>query len=1228
MLPGSTSRSTSGKGKAAASTNDDADGAAEGSIKLRTSEDVYHRLIWQDTEPDAASNNGVNNDNDDHGQAYAADGEAQGARAAADRAAAALAGEPFDSRTIARVRVRMGYEDRILGMVETSLLEWKPMPIGDIPWHRVWYYRVDDQLIWDRAERVDFVFGSGNVPASGLCPSFAKSRYASALKNTAKMHAIEQARRGGGSSRGRGRGKQGGAASDAVAMASAGVGATMAATRSAHSNGAFVPKGITMLNVYRFDAAQGDWIVDGASPSDQPIAQEYLARARARDQLKIVTFNVLFDVYQPELIHTKERTPRMLAFLESLDADVIALQEVTGHFLAQLLEAPWVRASYAVSDIPGGPTQNPTGQLLMSRLPFEDLSMSQINAKKKAVVGRLQGLHPDRLTKMIVLHLTSNMHGDASLRRRSQLTSIVQQLCSPDEDTVLLGDFNMFSSETLAPRLQDVWAHLHPNDDGFTFDSKHNPLAAIISPNGTRERLDRICLFSPSRCSLKAAGISIVGREPFEFPLAPISCMLSDHYGLECTLQTRGDFDPSAEAEVESSEEDALFALSALPMVHHSAVCIIPSPAIWAPIQAIRAKHDKSFDRWMPHINLVYGFIADEADQFDTAASRFTRALQGNAPTFTITLAEFDMFQHGRSCTVFLKPTRRHEQQAILHLQRILEQQYPQCVEQSSRSPKGFVPHLTVAQFGTSAEALRFIRQWQADWKPLTFTVSTVSLISRHGTDPFSVSKTVYIEPQAVAQDAEDGLVASSNPAHGGASSSSSAAPSKNAAAFATIVSVLKRIVGEHASIQLTGSHQLGVDTSDSDLDVLCLGPHSLSLDAFQAAAVNEFEAIGLRSVRPVCDALVPLVKLVFRSGAEADLLYVRLPADAHLPCTPAQIKPRSLKAMDSTAQLTLQGWLENDALVNAIPQPLLSTFRSLLRRVKQWALARGIYSNAAGFLGGFSWSVLVAHFMVKTKPSPLGDEDQDSTGRPLLALMHAFFVHVANWPWPQPILLNMPLGATLPADAIGESVMPVMTPTWPTRNSARVVSVSTLSVMRAELQRGADLTAAADCSLAAVADPLGVSTLAKGILVVQLQCLNKSELERGAGWLLSRLGVLVHELERCGVACRPLQRVLQNIHEGYTRAEQAAGAHGKAPMCNYPLTATALIGMSRMNAAVEGTAAAPPPDFSSALVRFREMFEAWSGKGFANLEMLPVKATSTVVVAADFAYQTQVLGR
>lgn len=59
----------------------------------------------------------------------------------------------------------VGYEDRFVGIMEKDLAEWRSEQTDDefIPQHRIAYFkrRSDGVVVWDRAARVDLVFGSG-----------------------------------------------------------------------------------------------------------------------------------------------------------------------------------------------------------------------------------------------------------------------------------------------------------------------------------------------------------------------------------------------------------------------------------------------------------------------------------------------------------------------------------------------------------------------------------------------------------------------------------------------------------------------------------------------------------------------------------------------------------------------------------------------------------------------------------------------------------------------------------------------------------------------------------------------------------------------------------------------------------------------------------------------------------------------------------------------------------
>lgn len=86
----------------------------------------------------------------------------------------------------------------------------------------------------------------------------------------------------------------------------------------------------------------------------------------------------------------------------------------------------------------------------------------------------------------------------------------------------------------------------------------------------------------------------------------------------------------------------------------------MPPKEQWEQIQAVRSKHDKAFERWMPHINMcaparlyqhelivpllrVYPFVPES--EFAEAAKVLTEAMRDVAP-FDVSLAAFDHFSH------------------------------------------------------------------------------------------------------------------------------------------------------------------------------------------------------------------------------------------------------------------------------------------------------------------------------------------------------------------------------------------------------------------------------------------------------------------------------------------------------------------------------------------------------------------------------------------------------
>ena len=156
---------------------------------------------------------------------------------------------------------------------------------------------------------------------------------------------------------------------------------------------------------------------------------------------------------------------------------------------------------------------------------------------------------------------------------------------------------------------------------------------------------------------------------------------------------------------------------------HTTAVVLIPPEAVQPSIQAIRQVHDRNFERWMPHITLLYPFAPRH--DFGDITSALTKVAQQVSP-FSVQLARFDAFQHRKSCTMFLVPEPADE---IVQLHDALIQQLPDY-DDTARFAGGFHPHLSVGQF--QHRSVRTEQQrLQTEWEPILCEVEAISLIYR-----------------------------------------------------------------------------------------------------------------------------------------------------------------------------------------------------------------------------------------------------------------------------------------------------------------------------------------------------------------------------------------------------------------------------------------------------------------------------------------------------------------
>lgn len=276
------------------------------------------------------------------------------------------------------------------------------------------------------------------------------------------------------------------------------------------------------LTAFGYDAGAGAWL-----PRPGPAAGPALP-----DTFGVATFNVWFGSFARE-----RRARALLEEVRGCDADVIAFQEVTAPFLELLLETPWVRDGYVLSDRDGS-TYHDYGVVMLSRIPPVRFVAHDLPTfmGRRLLVAELDDT-PGASLAVASVHLESLRPSEQM--REVQFARIVALLAGFDH-AVLMGDMNFCASwdenARVPPELVDVWPHLHPHDPGYTEDTYVNAMLRARRNGAHKQvRFDRVFLRSAGPAwrpaHIERLGTRPVGDDPQVFP--------SDHFGLHARF-TRG----------------------------------------------------------------------------------------------------------------------------------------------------------------------------------------------------------------------------------------------------------------------------------------------------------------------------------------------------------------------------------------------------------------------------------------------------------------------------------------------------------------------------------------------------------------------------------------------------------------------------------------------------------------------------------------------------------------
>ncbi|KAI9328363.1 Poly(A) polymerase central domain-containing protein [Obelidium mucronatum] len=314
--------------------------------------------------------------------------------------------------------------------------------------------------------------------------------------------------------------------------------------------------------------------------------------------------------------------------------------------------------------------------------------------------------------------------------------------------------------------------------------------------------------------------------------------------------------------------------------------------------------------------------------------------------------------------------------------------------------------------------------------------------------------------------------------------------------------------------LETFGSHRLGVDHKDSDIDVVCVGPKFVTREDFFSGMLTVLKDCPLVSAAvAITDAYVPVINLVL-NGIEIDLVYTRL-LHSKVQKSLNLLDDSIIEHLDDRCIRSLNGLRVAERILNLVPD--IATFKTVLQFIKVWAKQRGLYSNILGFLGGVSWAIAVARvcqLYPNSSPNIIATK---------------FFSTLLHWDWNTPILLQK-IKDTDPFYTMYTAkphLMPIITPAYPCMATTHNVSSSSFQIIQQEFKRGTVMTEMVALGKAAWADVLDPTDAFFGKYKNYIQLIVSSDSQdlqfKWSGLVESKIRQLAIKLE--------LQEGIQLVH-------------------------------------------------------------------------------------------------
>lgn len=244
------------------------------------------------------------------------------------------------------------------------------------------------------------------------------------------------------------------------------------------------------------------------------------------------------------------------------------------------------------------------------------------------------------------------------------------------------------------------------------------------------------------------------------------------------------------------------------------------------------------------------------------------------------------------------------------------------------------------------------------------------------------------------------------------------------------------------------GSYGLGVWTSSSDVDCLCLG--SISPKTFFALAAQRLRRAAARGVK-----VLRRVNALSGTMLELEVLGVKMDLQYCASALIAQTWPRAMQLPAGSPVFSLPAQTlaklkpARDLYYLRRTVPDLAAFRTAFYLVKTWAKQRGIYAARFGYLGGIHIAVLLSRVC-----KLLGRDRGGAAASAVPAILVSFFAHYARFDWKRDMVFDPFCHARLRYVRTPREAMVVLGFHSPSLNVATAASPPSVRTIAEEFQR------------------------------------------------------------------------------------------------------------------------------------------------------------------------------